>query len=76
MKVRDLKLHPTRVGRRHQLIIKIETDEGVSGWGESGLIGRELAVMGALRHYRELIIGKNPFNIGAIWQDLYRSQYF
>ncbi len=76
MKIRDLKLLPTRVGRRHQLIIKIETDEGISGWGESGLIGRELAVMGALRHYRELIIGKNPFNIGAIWQDLYRSQYF
>ena len=76
MKIRDLKLLPTRVGRRHQLIIKIETDEGISGWGESGLIGRELAVMGALRHYRELIVGKNPFNIGAIWQDLYRSQYF
>ncbi len=76
MKIRDLKLLPTRVGRRHQLIIKIETDEGISGWGESGLIGRELAVMGALRHYRELIVGKNPFDIGAIWQDLYRSQYF
>ena len=76
MKIRDLKLYPTMVGRRHQLIIKIETDEGIHGWGESGLSGRELAVMGALRHYRELIIGKNPFDIGAIWQDLYRSQYF
>ena len=76
MKIRDLKLYPTMVGRRHQLIIKIETDEGIHGWGESGLSGRELAVMGALRHYRELIIGRNPFDIGAIWQDLYRSQYF
>ncbi len=76
MKVRDLKLFPTMVGRRHQLIIKVETDEGIHGWGESGLSGRELAVMGALRHYRELLIGRNPFDIGAIWQDLYRSQYF
>ena len=76
MKIRDLKLYPTMVGRRHQLIVKIETDEGIHGWGESGLSGRELAVMGALRHYRELIIGRNPFDIGAIWQDLYRSQYF
>ncbi len=76
MKIRDLKLYPTMVGRRHQLIIKIETDEGIHGWGESGLSGRELAVMGALRHYRELIIGRNPFDIGAIWQGLYRSQYF
>ena len=76
MKIRDLKLYPTMVGRRHQLIIKIETDEGIHGWGESGLSGRELAVMGALRPYRELIIGRIPFDIGAIWQDLYRSQYF
>ncbi len=44
--------------------------------GETGLSFRELAVMGSLRHHHELIIGKNPFNIGAIWQDLYRSQFF
>ena len=76
MKITDLKMVPTKVGYRHQLIIKIETDEGIYGLGESGLSFRELAVMGALRHYRELIIGKDPFTIGAIWQDLYRSQYF
>lgn len=76
VKITDLKMVPTKVGYRHQLIIKIETDEGIYGLGESGLSFRELAVMGALRHYRELIIGKDPFRIGAIWQDLYRSQYF
>jgi galactonate dehydratase len=69
-------MFPVMVGRRHQLIVKVETDEGIYGWGESGLSGREAAVMGALRHYRELLIGKDPFRIGAIWQDLYRSQYF
>ena len=32
--------------------------------------------MGAIEHYREWLIGKNPFDIGMIWQALYRSQYF
>lgn len=76
MKITDIKVYPTWVGSRNQLIVKIETDEGVYGWGESGLSGRELAVEGALRHYRELLIGQDPMRIGFIWQLLYRSQYF
>ena len=43
MKITDLKMVPTKVGYRHQLIIKIETDEGIYGLGESGLSFRELA---------------------------------
>jgi galactonate dehydratase len=76
IKITDLKIYPTWVGARNQLVIKIETDSGIYGWGESGLSGRELAVAGALRHYRELLIGQDPMNIGYIWQLLYRSQYF
>jgi galactonate dehydratase len=76
MKITDIKTYPTWVGMRNQLVIKIETDEGLYGWGESGLSGREQAVVGALRHYRELLIGQDPMNIGYIWQLLYRSQYF
>ena len=37
---------------------------------------REEAVVGAIEHYREFLIGADPFRIGAIWQGLYRSQYF
>ena len=35
-----------------------------------------MAVHGALKHYKQAILGKDPFQIGAIWQDLYRGQYF
>ncbi len=76
MKITDIKSFPTWVGSRNQLIIKIETDEGLYGWGESGLSGRELAVVGAIKHYREILIGQDPMKIGFIWQLLYRSQYF
>ena len=55
MKISDIKAYPTWVGHRNQLIVKVETDEGIHGWGESGLSGRELAVVGAVRHYREFL---------------------
>jgi galactonate dehydratase len=76
MKITDIIAYPVEVGIRNQLLVKVETDEGISGWGESGLSGRELAVVGAIRHYREFLIGRDATAIGRIWQELYRSQYF
>jgi galactonate dehydratase len=76
VKITAVKAFPVWVGHRNQLIIKIETDEGIFGWGESGLSGREKAVVGAVEHYEQILIGKDPFDIGRIWQMLYRSQYF
>lgn len=76
MKITDIKPYPVWVGNRNQLVVKVETDEGLYGLGESGLSGRELAVVGALKHFREFLIGKDPMQRGRIWQELYRSQYF
>src|SRR5919202_477914 len=76
MEIRDVKTFTPHVGRRKQLIVKVETDEGIAGWGESGLSSREMAVAGAIQHFREFLIGKDPLRIGALWQELYRSQYF
>ena len=58
------------------MLVKVETDDGVFGWGESGLSGREKAVAGALEHYSRFLIGRDLFAIGALWQEMYRSQYF
>ena len=76
MKITEVKAYPVWVGHRNQCLVKIETDEGIYGWGEAGLSGRELAVIGAVKHYREFLLGSNPFNIAALWQEMYRSQYF
>ncbi|WP_108460391.1 mandelate racemase/muconate lactonizing enzyme family protein [Devosia naphthalenivorans] len=76
MKITAIIPYPVWVGIRNQLIVKIETDEGIYGWGESGLSGREKAVLGAIEHYREFLLGRDPMRIGALWQEMYRSQYF
>jgi len=76
MKISAIKPYPAWIGHRNQLLVKVETDGGIYGWGESGLSGREKAVVGAIEHYREFLIGRDPMTIGAIWQEMYRSQYF
>ena len=76
MKITDIKSFPVWVGHRNQMVIKVETDEGIFGLGEAGLSGRELAVAGAVAHYREFLIGRDPMRAGALWQEMYRSQYF
>ncbi len=76
MKITDIKSYPVWVGHRNQMLVKVETDEGLYGWGEAGLSGRELAVAGAVKHYREFLLGQDPMAIGRIWQEMYRSQYF
>lgn len=76
MKITDVKPYIYRGTVRNLTIVKIETDAEIYGLGESGLIGRELAVKGAIEHYRKILIGKDPRQIGALWQEMYRSQYF
>ncbi len=76
MNITAVKPYPIWVGRRNQMLVKIETDAGIYGWGEAGLSGRELAVAGAVKHYAEFLIGRDPNGIGRFWQEMYRSQYF
>jgi L-alanine-DL-glutamate epimerase-like enolase superfamily enzyme len=76
MKITAIRTFVAWVGIRNQLLVKVETDQGISGWGESGLSGREKAVAGALEHYAQFLVGRDCRRIGALWQEMYRSQYF
>ena len=37
VRISDIKPFPTWVGNRNQLIVKVETDEGIYGLGEVGI---------------------------------------
>ena len=76
MRITAIKPYIAWEGRRNLFMLKIESNDGHYGWGESGLSSREQAVHGAIRHFREFLLGKDPRRIGALWQELYRSQYF
>ncbi|EIM25345.1 mandelate racemase/muconate lactonizing enzyme family protein [Microvirga lotononidis] len=68
--------YPVWFGIPNQMLVEVETDQSVIGWGESGLSGRERAVAGAIENYRDFLRGRDPMQIGRIWQEIYRSPYF
>lgn len=74
--IADIDTLTGAVGNRNQLLVKLTTENGLIGWGESGLSGREAAVVGAVQHFKHFLIGKDARQIARIWQEIYRSQYF
>lgn len=76
MKITDIKAYAFWCGFRNVCIVKVETDNGLYGWGESGLSGREHAVIGAIKHFKPFLIGKDALTISALWQEMYRGAYF
>lgn len=73
MKITDIKtfLVPPR-----WLFLKIETDEGVSGWGEAILEGRARTVAAGVEELAEYLIGLDPSPIEDHWTVLYRGGFY
>jgi galactonate dehydratase len=76
LKITAVKGFPVKVGHRNQFIVKIETDEGLSGVGEGGISGHELAMQGMLEHFAGFLVGMDPRRIEHVWQTCYRGAYF
>ncbi|HBX79766.1 MAG: galactonate dehydratase [Propionibacteriaceae bacterium] len=55
------------------LFLHIETDEGISGWGEPVLEGHAKGAEGAVTELAELIVGMDPRRINDIWQMFFRN---
>lgn len=75
-RIADVETRILRVGTRNQLLVKITTEDGLFGWGESGMSGRERAVATTIDHFASFLVGQDSRRIGRIWQEAYRSQYF
>ena len=58
------------------LFLKIETDEGIIGWGEPVIEGKAATVKTAVDELMENLIGKNPMNIEDHWNMMYRSGFY
>jgi len=57
-------------------LIKITTDTGLAGWGETTLEGKPKSVIGAVEELAAYLIGKDPLRIEHHWQHMYRSAFF
>lgn len=72
MKITRITSYPVRP---RWLFVKMETDEGVVGWGES--LGDKAAVVAeAVRSYEHHLIGEDPRKITHHWQSMYRGAFW
>lgn len=55
------------------LFLKIETDEGISGWGEPVLEGHAETLAAKIDEFSDFLIGRDPLLIEDTWQMLYRN---
>ena len=62
--------------RQRMRLVKITTDNGIVGWGETTLEGKPKSTWAAVEELAEYFVGKDPLRIEHHWQHVYRSAFF
>lgn len=77
MKITEIKSHLISAGYRDWLLVKVETDTGISGWGESTIIGYNRTVQAAIEDLiGNSLNGKDPRTVEVHSHFLYRDSWF
>jgi galactonate dehydratase len=58
------------------LFLRIDTDAGISGWGEPVVEGRAQTVAAAVDELADYLIGKDPRHIEDLWNVMYRGGFY
>ena len=62
--------------QRRTRLLKITTDNGFVGWGETTLEGRPGSTAAAIEELATYLCGKDPLRIQHHWQHIYRSAFY
>jgi galactonate dehydratase len=77
LKIRGISTHFVYTGpHRNWTLVKIDTDEGIHGWGEATVEGKEKTVAEAIVELERQFIGRDPFEIERLWQEMYRDAFW
>jgi galactonate dehydratase len=58
------------------LFLRIDTDAGISGWGEPLVEGRAHTVAAAVEELSDYLVGKDPRHIEDHWNVMYRGGFY
>ena len=84
MKITNIEIYPVSVDLSNilpsglkvgWLFVEVQTDEGITGWGECSNWPRkgDILVAHAIETVKSTLIGRDPSHIEAIWHELYRN---
>ena len=77
MKITDVKVFRMatpvhKTAGTNWLFVRIDTDAGISGWGEGSLQYKDAALEAEILDFGKFLEGKDPRRIDWIWSSLYR----
>jgi len=61
---------------RPYVFVKLETNEGLVGWGEGTLEGKAGAVLQCINDFKEFLIGADPVPVEHHWQSMYVHSFY
>ncbi len=61
---------------RPYVFVKLETNQGVVGWGEATLEGKAGATLQAIDDLKEFYIGQDPMRVEHAWQSMYVHAFY
>jgi galactonate dehydratase len=69
---------PPNVGRadRPYVFVKLETNQGVVGWGEATLEGKAAAAMACVEDLRDFLMGSDPMQVEHLYQLMYIGSFY
>ena len=76
MKISDVKIYTLDAYRTNWGFVKVETDEGLYGWGEASLGTNENALEGMIKDLKRMVVGRNPLEIEKFLFEIYRDMYW
>ena len=76
MKITGIKTFVAQFGSRPRALLKVETDEGIYGWGEAYSTGPDLSVEPIADYIFEMVKGDDPRRIEYIMMKLHQQFRF
>ena len=76
MKITAINTLVSWAGLRNWVLVKVETDTDLYGWGEATLEGKEEVVVAQVKRMGQQLIGQDPCRVEHIWQSLYRHAFW
>ena len=66
--------NPSAAWNRHYMLCRVETEEGLVGWGEGTDFPRVATVATEIDLLKSYVIGQSAFDIELIWNRIYRAR--
>ena len=76
MNITDLKTTIVNLGFRNCVLLRVETDEGLTGVSETVMKRKTLTIEQSILQLKSYLMGKDPTDIEDHWEKMYRDSFW